>query len=1062
MSRAPSAGKAVHSPAVRVRYGIVPSQIEKRRVPLGGGPRSGSGPGSYPDFLYRGGPVINNPQLYAIFLGDWTSAGSPNRATRLQQYLSDLLNSQYMNILSQYGCGSSGTLVNSIFISDTNDSLNDSDLQNVLQKAINNKQIPEPGANSSIVFLLFLDDNMVVVDERICENLGAFGYHSHFQTSAKNPCYYGLIPGCTDTCLTTACPMDNQCTLHLAQTQEQRQTQVISHEFSEMITNPNVVLDSTDTRIEAWCRPANATNPAPHEAGDICSGQSGTLAVGANSWLVQLMYSKWDDMNSNGATTCVSGEPNPLASLLPACSLILERSTFGKDEINALGGSAAFGDALYIMLDGFVPEELGLNGGNLNNPPVFWSFSGTFPVLPGVFVTLDTLTGVQLEDPTNGQTIQRITLPFNIKFANLDAFSGIPASPGFQDFTISASVKVTASGPYPNLSKSSGTPAIELVLQADPFMTAGETWWLSNDMRVFQITPAYLPANKIPLQYSTTAYTSDPNTYINTLITELNTTFTDPTTTNTPFNAISADEYLSALELHQDDPIGNPVFNFALARVHLRGDTAKVVRTFFRLFISSSPDTDFNPSTTFRSLPQTDATGNNLAGTRIPLLGFPTSDMPATIPFFAESRIDSTVDTTTRQSDPSNVQTIPNPLAPTPAAGEEVYAYFGCYLDINQPTPRFPLNPASASTLNGPWRPTEILSIPAILMTNHACLVAEIAYDPDPIPSGANASTSDKLGQRNLSWVPSDNPGALASHRIPALFDLRPSETMRASSQQLPEELMIEWGNTPVGSVASIYWPQVTADEILALAQRFYSTRLLTKQDNNTIQCVTGSITYVPIPPGSGENFAGLFTVDLPSTIRTGQQFRFVVRRIRSRLSDAVQRTLNSRYVVGAFQINVPVSTAKLLLEPEESLLAVFKWKVDQIPPTNRWHPVLLRYIDQISGRVSGFGGNPKTIPPSPKGYPVTGGGPAPLQTIEFTGKVSGLKYDRFGDFEGFTLETKMGHENAFCSKERAIEDLVRRAWLDRYVVDVVVPKNEPHLPASIVLRRSSRDIDSQ
>jgi hypothetical protein len=1037
----------------------------KKRVPLGGGPLGGAGPGSWPDFLYRGGPVINTPQLYVIFLGDWSSSSNQTRANRLQQFLTDLLGSSYMNILSQYGCGTTGTLHNSVFIADTTDTLNDSDLQTVLQTAINNNQIPEPTAGSNIVFLIYLDDNMVVVDERICETGGNFGYHSHFQTAAGNPCYYGLIPGLTDGCLTTTCSFgDAGCSLHLAETREQRQTQVTSHEFSEMISNPNVALTLTSTG-ESWCRPLNATSISPHEDGDICNGQTGTITAGANTWTVQLMYSKWDDMNSNGVTTCVSGEAFPLPSLLPACTLVLDRSTFGRDEVNSFGGVANFQDALYIVLNGFVPDELGLNSGNLISPPIFWSFTGTFPGLSGVSIGLDTSLGVQLEDPTNFQTIQRITVPLNIQFTGLNAFNGVTSPPGFQDFTISATVTVTASGPYPNLSRSSETAEIELVLQADPFMNAGETWWLSDDMRVFSVTPATLPPSNIPLQFSTTAYTSDPNTYIKALIDELNTTFTDPTTTNTPFNAISADEDQSALELAQNDTSGNAVFDFALARVHLRGDTANTVRTFFRLFISASPDTVFNPGTTYRSLPQTDAGGTNIAGTLIPVIGFPSSDMTATIPFFAEPRIDSKLEATTRQPDPSNVQTIPSPLAPTPPPGTEVFAYFGCYLDLNQSTPQFPLNPAMASTPNGPWTAAEIVPIPTIIMGTHACLVAEIAYDPDPIPGGANPSTSDKLGQRNLSWVGSGNPGGAASHRIPALFDLQPSATIRPSQQRPPDELMIEWGNTPAGSLASIYMPQVTADEILALAERLYSTRLLKKQDTNTIQCLTGSVTYVPIPAGSGKSFAGLLTVDLPSTVRTGQHFQIVVRRITSRLTDQLtnkaQKLPSWRYVAGAFQINIPVGVEELLLPLEESLLAVFKWKVEQIPPTNRWHPVLLRYIDQISGRVEGFGGNPKTIPPSPKGYPVRGGKPfggPRADTIERVGKVSGLIYDRFGDFEGFALKTEQGHEQVFRSGEQAVEDLVRRAWLDRYTVAVFAHRHEPHHLVSIVMRRVSRE----
>ena len=95
---------------------------------------------------------------------------------------------------------------------------------------------------------------------------------------------------------------------------------------------------------------------------------------------------------------------------------------------------------------------------------------------------------------------------------------------------------------------------------------------------------------------------------------------------------------------------------------------------------------------------------------------------------------------------------------------------------------------------------------------------------------------------------------------------------------------MIDWGDTPAGSTAYIYWPQVGASTVLQLASQLYTTRLLSTADSHTIQCtVNKGVTYVPIPPGTGQNLAGLFTVDLPSTIRKGQEFNILVSRITSR-----------------------------------------------------------------------------------------------------------------------------------------------------------------------------------
>jgi PAN domain len=58
-------------------------------------------------------------QVFALFVGDWGSSANQTRATRLQQFVGDMLNSEYMDILSQYGCGTSGSLVNSVFIPST-------------------------------------------------------------------------------------------------------------------------------------------------------------------------------------------------------------------------------------------------------------------------------------------------------------------------------------------------------------------------------------------------------------------------------------------------------------------------------------------------------------------------------------------------------------------------------------------------------------------------------------------------------------------------------------------------------------------------------------------------------------------------------------------------------------------------------------------------------------------------------------------------------------------------------------------------------------------------------
>jgi hypothetical protein len=153
-----------------------------------------------------------------------------------------------MNVLSQYGVGSgkgSGLFIQASFISSVPTALKDSDIHNIIQLAITAGAIPEPPHNNTTqVLIIFLDENTGVNDPSLgivmCEPAGdnAFGYHFDFTTAAGNPFYYAVIPGLNDLCLKNSYSNDSFCSLHLAQTQEQRRTQVTSHEFIEMCTDP--------------------------------------------------------------------------------------------------------------------------------------------------------------------------------------------------------------------------------------------------------------------------------------------------------------------------------------------------------------------------------------------------------------------------------------------------------------------------------------------------------------------------------------------------------------------------------------------------------------------------------------------------------------------------------------------------------------------------------------------------------------------------------------------------------------------------------------------------------
>ena len=308
-------------------------------------------------------------------------------------------------------------------------------------------------------------------------------------------------------------------------------------------------------------------------------------------------------------------------------------------------------------------------------------------------------------------------------------------------------------------------------------------------------------------------------------------------------------------------------------------------------------------------------------------------------------------------------------------------------------------------------------------------------------------------------------------------FEIKPS-----ASTGTPDELMITWGNTPQGSVASIYLPAVASSDIIALADSLYVTHRLTASDANTIQCPAGDVTFVPVPKGQGR-YAGLLSVNLPGTVRSGDVFTVAVRQLTQASATMVpppppppqpkialqtganpastdSESFSWQQVLGAFQYTLTVAPKEQLLYPSERLLAWLKWRVGVTPSSSRWLPVLQRYLNLTEIQVVTNGGNPGSILPSQTGEvptkkPVPPCPPRPpVSECEFTGKVVAIHYDRFGDFNGFTIVSEEGREHGFRGREHAIEELIRRAWTERTVVSVLVEEHYREWPVTVILRR--------
>jgi Common central domain of tyrosinase len=665
--------------------------------------------------------------------------------------------------------------------------------------------------------------------------------------------------------------------------------------------------------------------------------------------------------------------------------IIVNQDTFSTSLVATLGSPATVSKAFYVVYEGFEPKELGVTTTPLPAvPPTLPSFA-----FAGASNILAVNPVASYEDPSGAiDMAQRITIIYDLQFTNTNDF---PTTPGGEVFvnmraSLAYNVDTGTGGTIVGLTEVANTTLVLIdqpdpyMLDVDPTLATPNPSWLSTDTRVFQVKGpgGGNPAGTVVgvTQGDADVDSNAPFTFIQGVLSSLR---TDPSQFVTQF---SEDESASVLELSRSVN-SQRVYNYAIARVRYRAPVtidASNVQVFFRAFSTMVSALDYDA--TGGTLGNYRRTGNSSGS--MPLLGIentPTGAEVACVPFFAEARH---ADLTT-QTDATNIQ-------PITGNGGEQAAFFGCWLDLNQTDLRFPSNPlADPGGPNGPFTGATpgnpLQSIQQLMRGYHECMVAEIFFWPpgtttDPIPLRASPASSDRLAQRNLSIVESSNPGWPEAHTVQHTFLVKPSvipvdqppvavlaQKKRGKAGSVnaaavvthrigPDELIVRWNNVPRDSTATFYFPEVGADEILALSALRQHPAVLSKVDEHTLACRLADITFIPLPGGRKGTLAGLMSLTLSPGVRTGQIYRLSV----EQYSGVTRKTL------GAFQMTIPVKTDPEILPKEIRKLSVLKYVQQGIPASNRWYSIFVRYLDQIAGRVRGLGGDPNTVKPSPDG----------------------------------------------------------------------------------------------
>jgi hypothetical protein len=315
---------------------------------------------------------------------------------------------------------------------------------------------------------------------------------------------------------------------------------------------------------------------------------------------------------------------------------------------------------------------------------------------------------------------------------------------------------------------------------------------------------------------------------------------------------------------------------------------------------------------------------------------------------------------------------------------------------------------------------------------------------------------------------------------------------------------MIDWGTTPIVTVGTLYLPGVSAVDVIGLADRLYTRNRLQAVDEHSVQMeVAGGVSYLPVPTGGIGDLAGLLTLDLPSTVKQGQRFRVVlhqvidapptrphpiltepsrnpVRRSTKATIATAETTIGSqtavdrkprpsRHIVGSFQFSVLVENRAEILPIVERTLTKLRRVTNKIPVENRWYAVMHRYLQQVTAKFDALGGKPdhdhdhdqdrehEHVHDRDRDRDREHEHERDHERRVLEGKIAGVRFDTFGDFDGFLLKTPHG-EHEFFTRERDMETTVKEAWRQQIAVRVIANEHTPHEPTAIIFLRPHND----
>ncbi len=718
-----------------------------------------------------------------------------------------------------------------------------------------------------------------------------------------------------------------------------------------------------------------------------------------------------------GTATTTSGnldDPFPLGSL----TFYGAKNTFSRSEVTDLVNTAGGTRPLdfFLALDGFSAQSLGLN--RPSDPTV--AFTGV--------TTVRNSADAQFQS-SNPAVPQRILFPYDVHVtaATEGAFPATGQTPA------AASSAITMRG-----RTFSALDEFFFTAGQDPYFTnvrfhpdpAKENApWLSQDLRVFTATPALdqFPVAGGP-QFGTDSV-AGAYAWTQALITHLNASYGDPAGLD-PFDVGSSILPGQTGAFTSDSSVTPSTwipfaqrftnYSFAICRVRLNGGfgaSATGVKTFFRLWRTQTADTGFDPGGAYLS--QNDSGGN-------PVWPLVPGDNHA-IPFYATGNAPNVNDPGNPEYGTSGI----NNRTVTVAHPAGQWAYFGCFLNVYDPAFLVHGQPVQNVLVGDHHCLVAQIAHSGAPIQNVGGVVASpensdklaqrnlqvgISGNPGTGPTRQVPQTFELLPGRAVSGDARDlpdelmitwgtvPPGSSAEIYWPAgdaaevvalaarLYGVHDLTATDAHTVSMPTVSGVSYVPIPASAGDSLPGlltvdlpPSVVKGQTYDVVVRRLSSRTIEQDAPPPVIRLRGEVVAAAVTAGRPSRRASKAAAG--GTHHTGS---FVPGKGEGPDGPGgpegqggndpadTQRGLRERYVVGSFQVRIPVQSEKAMLPSEQDRLAIFRARLSTTPVTDPWHPVLVRYIGLLGERVDALGGDAKQVPPSLDGYPQGYGCPRP------------------------------------------------------------------------------------